>query len=70
MNERTKSVLKTVLAAIFFIICVALVVLGQKNVGPQGLLVMLLGLVRKYFPVGRGCSAGKWKMRLPLLGQS
>ena len=41
MNERTKSVLKTVLAAIFFIICV---VLGQKNVGPQGLLVMLLGL--------------------------
>lgn len=44
MNERTKSVLKTVLAAIFFIICVALVVLGQKNVGSQGLLVMLLGL--------------------------
>lgn len=44
MNERTKSVLKTVLATIFFIICVALVVLGQKNVGPQGLLVMLLGL--------------------------
>ena len=44
MNERTKSVLKTVLAAIFFIICVALVVLGQKNVGPLGLLVMLLGL--------------------------
>ena len=44
MNERTKSVLKTVLAAIFFIICVALVVLGQNNVGPQGLLVMLLGL--------------------------
>ena len=35
MNERTKSVLKTVLAAIFFIICVALVVLGQKNVGPS-----------------------------------
>ena len=44
MNERTKSVLKTVLAAIFFIICVALVVLGQKNVNPAGLLVMLLGL--------------------------
>ena len=36
MNERTKSVLKTVLAAIFFIICVALVVLGQKKCRTAG----------------------------------
>ena len=45
MNERTKSILKTVLAIVFFIVCVALVVVGQRHVGPQGLLVMLLGLV-------------------------
>lgn len=45
MNERTKGILKTALAVIFFIVCVALVVVGQRNIGPQGLLVMLLGLV-------------------------
>lgn len=45
MNERTKGILKTVLAVIFFIVCVALVVVGQRNIGLQGLLVMLLGLV-------------------------
>ena len=45
MNERTKGILKTVLAVIFFIVCVALVVVGQRNIGSQGLLVMLLGLV-------------------------
>ena len=44
MNERTKSVLKTVLAAIFFIICVCIVVMGDINVCPVGLFVILLGL--------------------------
>ena len=44
MNERTKGILKTVLAAILFVVCVVLVVVGQRNVGLQGLLVMLLGL--------------------------
>lgn len=45
MNERTKSILKTVLAIVLFIVCVAFVVVGQRHIGPQGLLVMLLGLV-------------------------
>ena len=45
MNERTKSILKTVLAIVLFIVCVGLVVVGQRHIGPQGLLVMLLGLV-------------------------
>lgn len=49
MNERTKSIVTTVLALIFFIICVALVVIGQKNVGVQGLMVMLVGLVGLLF---------------------
>lgn len=44
MNEKTKSILTTVLAVVFFIVCVALVVIGQRDVGPQGLLIMLLGL--------------------------
>ena len=45
MNERTKSILKTVLAIVLFIVGVAFVVVGQRHIGPQGLLVMLLGLV-------------------------
>lgn len=44
MNEKTKSILTTVLAVVFFIVCVALVVIGQRDVGPHGLLIMLLGL--------------------------
>ena len=44
MNERTKNILTTLLSVVFFIVCVALVVMGQKNVGVQGLMVMLLGL--------------------------
>ena len=44
MNERTKSILTTLISVVFFIVCVALVIMGQKNVGVQGLMVMLLGL--------------------------
>ncbi len=49
MNERTKSIITAVVALVFFIICVALVVIGQKNVGVQGLMVMLLGLAGLLF---------------------
>lgn len=44
MDERTKSRLITLLATVFFVICVALVVIGQKNIGVPGTLTMLAGL--------------------------
>lgn len=49
MNERTKNILTTLLSVVFFIVCVALVVMGQKNVGVQGLMVMILGLAGLLF---------------------
>lgn len=44
MDERMKSRVITLVAVIFFVICVALVIIGQKNIGLQGTLVMLAGL--------------------------
>ena len=42
MDERTKQVLVGIIVAVIFIASVALI--GQKNIGPQGLLTMLAGL--------------------------
>ena len=39
MDERTKQVLVGIIVAVIFIASV-----GQKNIGPQGLLTMLAGL--------------------------
>lgn len=33
-----------ILAAVLFIVCIALVVVGQRNIGVQGTLIMILGL--------------------------
>lgn len=44
MDERMKNIVTTILSIIFFAVCIALVVIGQRNIGPQGTLVMLLGL--------------------------
>lgn len=44
MNDYTKKILIGILVAIVFVVCIVLVVIGQKNVGPTGLLTMLLGL--------------------------
>lgn len=44
MNEYAKKILIGILAAIVFVVCIVLVVAGQKNVGPTGLLTMLVGL--------------------------
>lgn len=44
MSEQAKKVLIGIVAAVIFVVCVALVVIGQKNVGPKGLGVMLIGL--------------------------
>ena len=43
MSEYSKNLLIGILAAVVFIACVALVV-GQRNIGPTGLLMMLAGL--------------------------
>lgn len=44
MSDYTKKILIGILVAIVFVVCIVLVVIGQKNVGPTGLLTMLLGL--------------------------
>lgn len=44
MNEYTKKIITGLLVAIVFIVCIVLVIVGQKNIGPSGLLMMLAGL--------------------------
>lgn len=44
MNEYTKKILIGILVVVVFVVCIALVVVGQKNIGPTGLLTMLVGL--------------------------
>lgn len=44
MGENGKKLLIGIIVAVVFVVCIALVIIGQKNIGPQGLLMMLLGL--------------------------
>lgn len=44
MSENGKKLLIGIIVAVVFVVCIALVIIGQKNIGPQGLLMMLLGL--------------------------
>ena len=44
MDEKRKQILSVIVQVIIFIICLVLVIIGQQNVGPQGTLVMILGL--------------------------
>ena len=44
MNDKTIKILKITGAIAAFIISIALVVLGQRNIGLDGLVVMLIGL--------------------------
>ena len=44
MNDYTKKLLVGILAEVVFIACIVLVIVGQKNIGPTGLLTMLVGL--------------------------
>lgn len=44
MSENGRQILTGVIAAIVFVLCIVLVVVGQRNIGPQGLLTMLAGL--------------------------
>ena len=44
MNEQTKKIVIGILIAIVFCVCVALVIIGQRNIGLAGLGTELLGL--------------------------
>ncbi len=44
MSESGKKVLIGILVAIVFCVCIALVIVGQKNIGLQGLGLELIGL--------------------------
>lgn len=44
MSEQGKKILLGILVAIIFCICIALVVIGQRNIGLDGLGMELLGL--------------------------
>ena len=44
MSESGKKTLTTILLLAAFALCIALVVVGQRNVGAPGLLVQLLGV--------------------------
>ena len=36
--------LKIIVMLVIFVICIALVIIGQRNIGPSGLGLMILGL--------------------------
>ncbi len=44
MNERTKKLLITIIVSVVFVVSIALVIIGQRNIGPKGLGMMLVGL--------------------------
>lgn len=39
------TAVKNIIIAIVFIVCLALVIIGQKNIGVQGLVMELVGLI-------------------------
>lgn len=49
MNEQIQKILIGILVAVAFIVCIALVVIGQRNVGLNGLGMELLGLAGLLF---------------------
>ena len=49
MNEQIQKILIGILVAVAFIVCIALVVVGQRNVGLNGLGMELLGLAGLLF---------------------
>ena len=48
MNERTKKIITAIVVIVIFVVCIGLIIVGQRNIGPKGLLteiVRLAGLV-------------------------
>ncbi len=44
MNEFTKKIVTAIVVLIVFVVCVALVVIGQRNIGASGLMTQLVGV--------------------------
>lgn len=44
MNEQNKKIITGIVVAVVFCICVALVIIGHRNIGLAGLGTQLLGL--------------------------
>lgn len=44
MNEKVKKLITGIIVLIVFVVCICLVIIGQRNIGPTGLLTMLAGL--------------------------
>ena len=44
MNEFTKKIIIGIVIFLVFVVCVALVVAGQRNIGPSGLFTQMAGL--------------------------
>ena len=42
MNEFTKKIIIGIVIFVVFVVCVALVVAGQRNIGPSGLILLWL----------------------------
>lgn len=49
MSETAKKVLMAVIILIIFVACLVLIVIGQRNVGPGGLGMMMGGLAGLVF---------------------
>ena len=44
MNEQNKNLITGIIVAVVFCVCVALVIIGHRNIGLAGLGTQLLGL--------------------------
>ncbi|MCR1838831.1 DUF6903 family protein [Murimonas intestini] len=49
MSESAKKIITAIVILIIFIVCLALVIVGQRNIGLSGLLTMLAGLAGLVF---------------------
>ena len=49
MNETTKKVITGIIVFVIFVVCVSLIVIGQKIVGLPWLCMMLVGLAGLVF---------------------
>ena len=44
MNERTKNIITAIVVIVIFVVCIGLIIVGQRNIGPKGLLTEIVGL--------------------------
>ncbi len=49
MNEFTKKIVIGIIIFVVFVVCVGLVVIGHRNIGPSGLFTQMAGLAGLIF---------------------